>query len=584
MTAWLLRGVNLPLAAASVILILWSAASSDAYSLRLLTTAGIFAIAVLGYQFIFGYAGALSLAQGTFFGLGAYTTGIIGSQLGWGFEVTFPLSLIVPALLAMLVAAPVLRLESHYFALATLGIGQVVLLIAINWEGITGGANGIPGVPGISLFALDVPRGWPLLVFVWGFAILAATATWLVMRGITGRAFALTRSDPLAALAVGIDIRRLRFKAFLISASLAGAAGALHVHTNRVVSPDALEFHIMVAILAMTVVGGRTHIAGAFVGALLLSHLAEWFRFLEQHYLLAYGILLLLMVVAAPWGLVGTAERLRERFLPERPPPPPQPTPIKPVVKPERGLEISGLKKRFGGITALDGVDLEVQPGEILGLIGPNGCGKTTLINIVTGLETADGGEVRWSDRSLGGMAPDALTRAGITRTFQATRLLEDLTALDNVAVGRWEGGRGPVLNVARGQAMTLLNELDATDTAMVPVRSLTQGVRRRVEIARALATTPSLLLLDEPAAGLNAGERRELATTIVQLARRGLTLVVVDHDFAFLSRIADRMVCLDHGNVVAAGSVAELQQHPAVKSLFLGGSRPPESIRGQNG
>ena len=340
----------------------------------------------------------------------------------------------------------------------------------------------------------------------------------------------------------------------------------------------------MVAILAMTVVGGRTHIAGAFVGALLLSHLAEWFRFFEQYYLLAYGILLLLMVVAAPWGLVGTAERLRERFLPERTPPPPQPTPIKPVVKPERGLEISGLKKRFGGITALDGVDLEVQPGEILGLIGPNGCGKTTLINIVTGLETADGGEVRWSDRSLGGMAPDALTRAGITRTFQATRLLEDLTALDNVAVGRWEGGRGPVLNMARGQAMTLLNELDATDTAMVPVRRLTQGVRRRVEIARALATTPSLLLLDEPAAGLNAGERQELATTIVQLARRGLTLVVVDHDFAFLSRIADRMVCLDHGNVVAAGSVAELQQHPAVKSLFLGGSRPPESIRGQNG
>ncbi len=578
MTAWLLRGVNLPLAVAAATLLLWSIAASDPYSLRLLTTTGVFAIAVLGYQVIFGYAGALSLAQGTFFGLGAYTTGIIGSQLGWGFEITFPLSLATPVLLATLIAVPVLRLESHYFALATLGIGQVVLLVAINWQSITGGANGIPGVPGVSLFTLAVPRGWPLLMFVWGFAILAAAATWWVMRGLTGHAFALTRSDPLAALALGIDIRQLRFKAFLISALLGGAAGALHVHTNRVISPDALEFHIMVAILAMTVVGGRTRIAGAFVGAMLLSHLAEWFRFLEHYYLLAYGILLLLMVVAAPWGLVGTAERLRERFLPERAPAAPQPRPVRPAAKPGHGLQIRGLKKRFGGITALDGVDLEVQPGEILGLIGPNGCGKTTLINIVTGLETADAGEARWADRPLSGMTPNALARAGISRTFQTTRLLEELTALDNVAVGRWEDGRGPTIELARCQAMSLLNELGTAEAAMLPVRSLTQGVRRRVEIARALATIPSLILLDEPATGLNAGERDKLAATIRQLAKRGLTLVVVDHDLAFLSGISDRMVCLDHGNVVAAGSVTEIQQHPAVISVFLGDSPSPES------
>ena len=576
--AWLLRGVNLPLSAAAAVLILWSLVSSDPYSLRLLTTAGVFAIAVLGYQFIFGYAGALSLAQGTFFGIGAYTTGIIGSQLGWGFEATFALSLAFPVLLAILVAAPVLRLDSHYFALATLGIGQVVLLIAINWESVTGGANGIPGVPGISVFAIDVSRGWPLLMFVWGLAILAATIAWLAIRGITGHAFALMRSDPLAAMAVGIDIRRLRFKAFLISALLAGAAGALHVHTNRVISPDALEFHIMVAILAMTVVGGRTHIAGAFVGALLLTHLAEWFRFLEHYYLLAYGILLLLMVVAAPWGLVGTAERLRERLLPERAPPPPQPSPIRLAAKPVSGLEIRGLRKRFGGVRALDGIDLEVQPGEILGVFGPNGCGKTTLINIVTGLEAADEGEIRWAGKPIDGVTTDASARAGITRTFQKTRLLEDLTALDNVAVGRWEGGKGPRVGVARQQAMGLLNELDATDAAMIPARNLPQGVRRRVEIARALAARPSLLLLDEPATGLNEGERQALAETIERIAQQGLTLVVVDHDLAFLSEFAHRMVCLDHGTIVAAGTLEEVQHHPAVKSVFLGG---PSSAKG---
>ncbi len=583
MTAWLLRGVNLPLVAAAATLILWSVAISDPYSLRLLTTAGVFAIAVLGYQFIFGYAGALSLAQGTFFGLGAYTTGIIGSQLGWGFEITFPLSLATPVLLATLIAVPVLRLESHYFALATLGIGQVVLLVAINWQSVTGGANGIPGVPGINFFALAVPRGWPLLIFVWGLAILAAAATWQVMRGLTGHALALTRSDPLAALAIGIDIRQLRFKAFLFSALFGGAAGALHVHTNRVISPDALEFHIMVSILAMTIVGGRTRIAGAFVGAILLSHIAEWFRFLEHYYLLAYGILLLLMVVAAPWGLVGTAERLRERYLPERAPAAPRPSPVRPAVKPDDGLQIHGLKKHFGGIRALDGVDLEVRPGEILGLFGPNGCGKTTLINIVTGLETADEGEVCWAGEEMRGLTPDAFARAGISRTFQTTRLLEELTALDNVAVGRWEGGKGPAIEVARGQAMSLLNELGATEHAMQPVRNLSQGVQRRVEIARALATIPRLILLDEPAAGLNTGERDKLAATIRQLAQGGVTLVVVDHDLAFLSGISDRMVCLDHGNVVAAGSVAEIQQHPAVKSVFLGAPPSLNSRSEQN-
>ena len=576
MTAWLSRGINLPLALAAAALTLWSVSSSDPYSLRLLTTAGVFATAVLGYQFIFGHAGALSLAQGTFFGLGAYATGIAGSQFGLGFEITFMLSIALPMVIAAVVAAPVLRLESHYFALATLGIGQVVLLIAINWEAFTGGANGIAGVPGVSVFGFDVPRGWPLLVLVWSVAILAALLSWAAMRGVTGRAFALMRSDTLAAMSCGIDIRRLRFQAFLLSAMFGGAAGALHVHTNRVISPDALEFHIMVAILAMTVVGGRTHIAGAFVGAVLLSHLAEWFRFLEHYYLLAYGILLLLTIVAAPWGIVGTAEIVRRRVFPEATPPPPSPRQIPPVEAPLHGLKLRGLTKNFGGIRALDNVDIDVQPGEILGLIGPNGCGKTTLINVVTGLEAADAGEIRWNGRLLNGDSPDALARSGITRTFQSTRLVEEETALDNVSIGRWDGGQGPTIDIARGQAMTLLNALNAGDAAMAPVQSLTQGVRRRVEIARTLASIPSLLFLDEPAAGLSSEERVTLAAAIQKFAKEGLTLVIVDHDIEFISRISHRIVCLDRGRVIASGTTAEINRDPVAKSAYLDGTINP--------
>ena len=570
MTAWLGRGINLPLALAAAALVLWSVSASDPYSLRLLTTAGVFATAVLGYQFIFGHAGALSLAQGTFFGLGAYATGIAGSQLGWGFEITFLLSIALPVIVAAVVAAPVLRLESHYFALATLGIGQVVLLIAINWESFTGGANGIAGVPGVSLFDFDVLRGWPLVLLVWSVAILAALLSWATLRGVTGRAFALMRSDTLAAMSCGIDIRRLRFQAFLFSAMFGGAAGALHVHTNRVISPDALEFHIMVAILAMTVVGGRTHIAGAFVGAVLLSHLAEWFRILEHYYLLAYGVLLLFTVVVAPWGIVGTAEIMRRRVFPETAPAPPQPGQMPSLEAPLHGLKIRGLTKNFGGIQALDNVDIDVQPGEILGLIGPNGCGKTTLINVVTGLEAADAGEIRWNDRLLNGNSPDALARSGITRTFQSTRLVEEDSALDNVAIGRWEGGKGPTIDIARGQAMNLLNLLDAGDAAMALVQSLTQGVRRRVEIARTLASIPGLLFLDEPAAGLSAEERLTLAAVIQKFAKEGLTLVIVDHDIEFISKISHRIVCLDQGRVIASGSVAEVLRHPAARSTFL--------------
>lgn len=567
MIVWIFKGINLPLTIAAIFLLVWTISSNDPYSLRLLTTAGVFATAVIGYQFIFGHAGALSLAQGTFFGLGAYATGIIGSRYGWGFELTFPLSMGIPVLVAAAVATPVLRLETHYFALATLGVGQVILLIAINWETLTGGSNGIPGVPGIRVLGYDVDRGWPLLIFVWGVALLAALTAYLVMRDSSGRMFALMRTDPLGAMACGANIKRLRLQAFLLSAVFGGAAGSLHVHTNRVVSPDALEFHIMVTILAMTVVGGRTNISGAFVGAILLSHLAEWFRFLEHYYLLVYGTLLLLTVIAAPWGIVGTAQLLRQRIFPAPIPPAPPPRKIKPAFPPIQGLEVRGLTKRFGGIRALENVDFKVQPSEIIGLIGPNGCGKTTLINLVTGFEKADAGNIYWDGNLLNGKPADFLARSGIARTFQTTLLLEDDTGLENVVNGRWNGGNSPPLNIARGQAMECLNQVDACTAAMIPVNKLTQGIRRRVEIARALATMPSLLFLDEPAAGLSGQERKNLSATIKELSNNGLTLIIVDHDISFLSEICNRFLCLDRGKIIATRSQSEMRDQTDAKS-----------------
>lgn len=568
--AWLRRDVNAFLLAGVLTLAAWPFLASDDYSLRLLTVAGIYALAAIGYQFVFGHAGALSLAQGTFFGLGAYVAGILAVRAGVGFELTLPAAMTAAAVLATIVALPVLRLQSHYFALATLGIGQVVLLIAINWVGVTGGANGIPNVPALSLFGRTVGRGWPMLLLVWSLVACGALVASRLTAGLSGAALRLMRDQPMAAAAAGIDISRVRFAAFLLSALFGSAAGALQVHTVRVVSPEVLEFPVMVLLLAITVIGGRVSVAGAILGAVLLVHLPEWFRPLERYYLLAYGATLLAMVTAAPWGMVGTLRRARQRWLPGPETPLPLAAPRLPSRPPGR-LTIAGLTRDFGGIRAVDGIDLVVEPGESLGIIGANGSGKTTLLNAIAGTESPDSGKIGWAGAEIGGLSPHQIARVGIARSFQALQLVDGMTVLDNVAAAAWREAGGPTHDSARATAMGLLEKLEISATARRPCGELPPGLRRRVEIARALIGGPALLLLDEPAAGLTAAERESLAVTLATLNEDGTTLMVVEHDFAFLERFAARIICLDQGRIIADGAPADVRADPGVVAAWLG-------------
>ncbi len=586
MQAWLARGPGPVLALAAAALAAYGLFVASPYGLRLLTIAGVYALMVLGYQFIFGHAGALSLVQGAFFGLGAYVTGILGSRYGWSFPATFPLSLLAPAALAAVIAAPVLRLETHYFALATLAVSQGVLLLAVNWESVTGGANGLPGVPGVELFGLALGRGWPLAAFVWGWVALAGLAAWSAMRGLYGQGFLLMREAPLAAGTLGLDVGRMRVSMLVLSALYAGGAGALYVHTLGVISPEAASFPIMVACLTMAVVGGSARVAGAILGALLLVHLPEWMRGLERTYLIAYGAALLAAIVFVPDGLIGAAERLWRRAWP-----PTGPTVPTAMGSPQRAgrvaagpaLAVRGLEKAYGGVRALAGIDIDLARGEVLGVIGPNGSGKTTFANLVAGLDRPDRGRVALGGRDVTGLASHRIARLGMARSFQTPQLVPAMTVLDAVAVARAEAegagllqalaapGADPALARARGRAMAVIERVGLAAQALTPCGDLPHGDRRRVDVARALAAQPSVLILDEPAAGLARGGAERLARLLRDLADEGLGVIVIDHVMGFVLPLADRAICLDAGRIIAEGSPDAVARHEAVVEAYLG-------------
>jgi branched-chain amino acid transport system permease protein len=578
-------------------LVAWPLVMSSPYELRLFTLAGVFAIMVIGYQFIFGYVGELSLAQGAFFGFAAYVTGILAAKAGLDFPETFVLSIAGSVLIAALISIPVLRLASHYFALATLGIGQALLLLAIDWQSLTGGALGLSGVPLPKLFGGQIGRGWPLLLFVWSFVLLAAFVAYQTKRGLYGLACHMVRQNAVAARALAINPDTLRFAMFLLSAAMAGAAGALHAHTIRIVSPEGLDFKVMISCLTMAVIGGRTHIWGAIAGALLIVHLPEWLRGFEQSYVLITSSILIVILIVAPEGIAGLVERVMPKASRVTDPAarkfedtghaPPEGRVLLPSETPI--LSISHLTKTFGGVHALDDVSFSLMRGSITAVIGPNGSGKTTLVNCITGIYRADAGSIVLGGSDIVGISSDEIASRGVARTFQNLRLVEDMSVLDNVAVARFgaertslakamlTGRNDPVLARAREYAMHVLRRFGLGELADTECGSLAHGTKRLVEIARAICLEPMLLLLDEPAAGLNESEQAELAEHLQALAAQGLTLLIIEHNMEFLKTLATHMVCLDYGQLIAAGRPNAIYRDERVIEAYIGSGHVAE-------
>lgn len=476
---------------------------------RMVSLVGIYALMGLGYQLVFGQLGALNLAQGALFGLGAYAAALTAPVLG---AFALPVAILAAALPAALVAGPALRLQSHYFALATLALASLVNLLAVHAEDLTGGANGLYG------FALSLPRGPLLLAIIWTCLIAAVVGYAHVFRGPLGETARLIRDAPLVAATLGIDGARWRFVAFVVGAALAGLAGAFAAAVSGVVSPEATGFPVMVLCLTSVVLGGMRHPVGAVLGAALAVGLPELLRDLQGVWLLAYAVATLATVLWAPHGLAGLIDRWRGAA-PPAPLAPALPDVLPLVTGPQR-LVLVDVSKRFGGVEALAGVSLSVGRGEIVGLIGPNGSGKTTLLNVITGLEAADSGSIALDGKRIERLPTHAIARAGIGRSFQTIVLSGDTKAAD---------------------------------------------------LARAVAAGAAFLLLDEPAAGVGDRERQQLVVILGRLRKAGRGVLIVDHDIELLSRACDRLVCFDRGRIIASGLPAEVRADPRVRASFLG-------------
>ncbi|MFD9444075.1 ATP-binding cassette domain-containing protein [Streptomyces sp. NPDC060006] len=565
------------------------------YSIHVVNIAIIYALLAIGMGLAMGVSGQINLAQVAFFGVGAYTLAILTTDSGYGFWAAAVIAVLATVATGLFVGIPALRMQSHYLGIVTLGLA----LGFINWitnASITGGADGISGIPLPTLPGIDLSSE-----YLYYYLELVVCAVGLgfglfVVRTSLGRRLRAMRDDSLAAGAMGAEIPLLRMTAFLLASLYGGLAGVLYAGLIRYVAPETFSIGNMFILLAMVIIGGRRSLVGCVVGAVGLTLIREWLSDFSTYAQLGYGVVVVLMVVFAPTGLAGIPSRVREfanrrrrshaedraRLRPFQP--------YEAVETPDAAdeplLEIRSVTKNFRGLRALENVSLTVRPGEIRGIVGPNGSGKTTLFNVISGFYRATSGQVRFGSRATTTARPYALSLLGVARTFQNLRLFGQLTVRENILVALdrtrtytiwqyavWQPGVVRRERQLRRQAQELLERFGLADFAEVAPGSLPYGIQRRIEIARAMASRPRLLLLDEPAAGLNGEEVQQLARIVRSIRDSGTTVVLIEHNMGLVMSLCERVTVLSSGGVIAEGTPAEVVAAPEVIEAYLGDS-----------
>ncbi len=568
-----LKRDSLVLAVACALYLALAAMVHNSYQQLLLTLIPIWAVAGLSWNVISGMSGLVSFGHAAFFGIGAYTVTL--ALVYWHLTpwIGIPLGMILGAVAAGLIGLPTFRLRGHYFALAMLAYPLAILYV-LEYLGFQEVPLPMHRQHPALFLQFNDPRLSTLVAV--GLLALAMIAAMLVENSRFGLALLAIRQNELAAEAAGLDTWRWKMRAMVASGAMGAAAGGLYACVLLVVTPDSV-FGVIVSAqaLVVTLFGGVATVWGPLIGAAVLVPLAETLNAKLGNIVpgiqgVVYGGAIIAVMLAAPEGIFWT---IRDRFFrPSAAPPLPQPVRSPPPARaPGHGtlLEVKNLSKSFGGLHAVEEVSFSVSAGEILGIIGPNGAGKTTLFNLLNGVLAADAGSARLAGEQLAGRRVHQIARRGVGRTFQVVRSFPRLPLLDNVIVAAYGAGLGD--EAALAASMGALETVGLAERARRPAGQLTNKELRLMELARALAGNPRLLLLDETLAGLAHEECDELLSVLQQLRARGMTIVIIEHTMHALLRLVDRFLVLDHGRVLAEGAPHAVIEDPRVIEAYLG-------------
>ena len=531
------------------------------------------------WNILSGYAGYFSFGHGAFFGAGVYTSATLAAKFNWPFLWTLPLAALVAAAIGVGVGAVVFRVRGvrgEVFALLTLAVTFVLATIIGN--------TAIDGGPGVYLNAVPVPRLGPsptssLYLMMLAAAVLTLLVSWAIRHSRFGAGLLAIHDDEDAAEVMGVPTYRWKLAALAVSCALAGLAGGIHaLFVSYVTTAETFNLTVPLTVVLMSILGGTRHWAGPAIGAVAITCLL--FAFTGGEYAVlgkgVIGLVLVIGILFMPEGVMGFRAFARApRGAMDSPPPQPSPSRGR---EPDRGtpgdvlLRVQSLSKSFRGLKALSNVSLEVRKGEILGLLGPNGSGKSTFINVVSGHFLPDGGEVLLDGRNIAGLPAHEIARAGIARTYQIPRPFAQLSVLDNVAVAAMYAGRGlPSLEAGRREAMQWLAFTHLAGKAHSLPGELNLHQRKFLELARALASRPKLVFLDEVLCGLTPTEIQSAVAQIRRIRDQGTTIVFVEHVMDAVMALTDRIVVFDQGAMLAEGAPREVMQSPAVMSVYLG-------------